>query len=77
MSVIQKTENTEELVQKASFLCQHHPSIKQIKGIMKSKNICSFSLQPVLIDKVKDIVKTRNNTKKAYPGGNLPVKLIK
>ena len=76
MSVIQKTGNIEDLVQKASFLCQHHPSIKYIKGIMKSKNICSFSFQPVSIDKVKDIIKTRT-TKKACPDGNLPVKLIK
>ena len=43
---------------------------------MKSKNICSFSFQPVSIDKVKDIIKTRT-TKKACPDGNLPVKLIK
>ena len=76
MSVIQKTENIEDLVQKASFLCQHHPSIKYINCIMKSKNICCFSFQPVSIDKVKDIIKTLN-TKKACPDGNLPVKLIK
>ena len=76
MSVIQKTEDMEDLVQKASFLCQHHPSVKYIKDIIKSKNICSFSFQPVSIDKVKDIIKTRT-TKKACPDSNLSVKLIK
>ena len=43
---------------------------------MKSKNIPSFSFQPVSIDKVKDIIKTLN-TKKACPDGDIPVKLIK
>ena len=43
---------------------------------MKSKNIYSFSFQPVSIDKVKDIIKTLN-TKKACPNGDIPVKLIK
>ena len=43
---------------------------------MKSKNISSVSFQPVSIEKVKDIIKTRN-TNKACPDGNLPVKLIK
>ena len=43
---------------------------------MKSKNISSFSFQPVSIDKVKDIIKTLN-TKKACPDGDIPVKLIK
>ena len=43
---------------------------------MKSKNISSFSFQPVSIDKVKDITKTLN-TKKACPNGDIPVKLIK
>ena len=43
---------------------------------MKSKNILSFSFQPVSIDKVKDIIKTLN-TKKACPDGDIPVKLIK
>ena len=46
------------------------------KDIMKSKNIPSFSFQPVSIDKVKDIIKTLN-TKKACPDGDIPVKLIK
>ena len=43
---------------------------------MKSKNISSFSFQPVSIDKVKDIIKTLN-TKKACPDRDIPVKLIK
>ena len=43
---------------------------------MRSKNISSFSFQPVLIDKVKDKIKTLN-TKKACPDGHIPVKLIK
>ena len=37
---------------------------------MKSKNISSFSFQPVSIDKVKDIIKT-------CPEGDIHVKLIK
>ena len=43
---------------------------------MKSKNIPSFSFQPVSVDKVKDIIKTLN-TKKACPDGDIPVKLTK
>ena len=43
---------------------------------MKSKNISSFSFQPVSIDKVKDIIKTLN-TKRACQDGAIPVKLIK
>ena len=43
---------------------------------MKSKNIFSFSFQPVSIDKVKNIIKTLN-IKKACPDGDLHVKLIK
>ena len=43
---------------------------------MKSKNIFSFSFQPVSIDKVKNIIKTLN-IKKACPDGDLLVKLIK
>ena len=61
---------------KASFKYQYHPSITYIKDIMKSKNISSFSFQPVSIDKVKDVIKTLN-TKKACPDGAIPVKLIK
>ena len=72
---IRKTENVEDLVKKASFQYRYNPSIVNIKDIMKSKNISSFSFQPVSIDKVKDI-KTLN-TKKACPDGGIPVKLIK
>ena len=72
---IRKTENVEDLVKKASFQYWYNPSIANIKDIMKSKNISSFSFQPVSIDKVKDI-KTLN-TKKACPDGGIPVKLIK
>ena len=43
---------------------------------MKSKNISSFSFQPVFIDKRKDIIRILN-TKKAYPDGDKPKKLIK
>ena len=43
---------------------------------MKSKNISSFSIQSVQLDKVKDIIKTFN-TKKACPDGDIPVKLVK
>ena len=43
---------------------------------MKSKNISSFSFQPVSIDKVKDVIKTLN-TKRACQNGAIPVKLIK
>ena len=45
-------------------------------NIIKSKNISSFSFQPVSIDKMKDIIKALN-TKKACPDGNIPVKLLK
>ena len=73
---LQKTRNIDDPAKKASFKYQYHPSITNIKHIMKSKNISSFSFQSVSIDKVKDIIKTRT-TKKACPDGNLPVKLIK
>ena len=43
---------------------------------MKSRNISSFSFQPVLIGKLKDIIKTLN-TKKACPDGDMHLKLIK
>ena len=46
------------------------------KDIMKSKNIPSFSFQPVSIEKVKDIIITLN-TKKARPDADIPVNLIK
>ena len=73
---ILKTGNIEDPVIKASFKHQYHPSITNIKDIMKSKNIFSFSFQPVSIDKVKNIIKTLN-IKKACPDGDLLVKLIK
>ena len=43
---------------------------------MKSKNIFSFSSQPVSINKVKDIIKTLN-TKKACLDSDIPVTFIK
>ena len=43
---------------------QYHPSIS------------SLSFQPVLMDKVKNTIKTLH-TKKAFPDGDIPVKLIK
>ena len=64
MSVIYEKQKHRGSSQKASFKYQYHPSIKNIKDIMKSKNISSFSFQPVSINKVKDILKTLN-TKKA------------
>ena len=73
---IRKTGNIKDPIKKASFKYQYHPSITNIKDIMKSRNIPSFSFQPVSIDKVKDIIKTLN-TKKACPNGDIPVKLIK
>ena len=72
---IRKTENIKDPAKKASFKYQYHPSIN-IKDIVKSKTICSFSLQPVSIDKVKDIIKSLN-TKKACPDSDIPVALIK
>ena len=57
---IRKTRNIEDLVKKASFKYQFHPSITNIKDIMKSKKISPFSLQPFLIDKMKDIIETLN-----------------
>ena len=44
---------------------QYHPSRTNIKDSTKSKNISSFSFQPVSIDKVKDIIK-KLNTKLKY-----------
>ena len=73
---IRKTGNIENPIKKASFKYRYHPSITNIKDIMKSKNIPSFSFQPVSINKVKDIIKTPN-TKKVSPDGDTPVKLIK
>ena len=43
---------------------------------MKLKYISSFSFQLVSMDKGTDIIKTLN-TKKACPGGDIPVKLVK
>ena len=43
---------------------------------MKTKNISSFSFQPVSIGKMKDLIKTCNS-KKACLDGIIPVKLIK
>ena len=40
---IRKTGNIEDPVKKASFKYQYHPSITNIKDIMKSKNISSVS----------------------------------
>ena len=40
---IRKTGNIEDPVKKAIFKYQYHLSITNIKGIMKSKNISSFS----------------------------------
>ena len=71
-----KTGNIEDPVKKASVKYQYHPSVTDIKDIMKSKNISSFSFQPALMDKVKDIIKTRNTTK-IYPDGDIPVKFTK
>ena len=61
-----KTGHVENLVKKALFKYQDHPSITNIKEIMKSKNLSSFSFQPVSIVNVKDIIKTLN-TKKTCP----------
>ena len=60
---------------KASFKYQNHPTITNIKGIIKSK-IFPLSFQAVSIDKVKDMIKTLN-TEKVSPDGDIPVKLIK
>ena len=73
---IRKTGKIEDAIKKASFKYRYHPSITNIKSIMKSKNIPSFSFQPISIDKVKDIIKTPN-TKKAFPDGDIPVNLGK
>ena len=71
-----KTGNIEDPVKKASVKYQYHPSVTDIKDIMKSKNISSFSFQPALMDKVKDIIKTSNTTK-ICPDGDIPVKFTK
>ena len=71
-----KTGNIEHPVQKGSFKYEYHPSITTVKEIIKLKDIYSFSFQPVLTDKLKDIIKTLN-TKKACLVGDIPVKLIK
>ena len=73
---IRKTGNIEDSVKQASFKYQYHLRITNIKDIMKSKNISSFSFQPVSIDKMKDIIKTLN-TEKACPDGDISVKIIK
>ena len=73
---IRKTRNIDDPVKKASFKYQYHPSITNIKDILKSKSISSFSFQPVSIGKVKDVIKILK-TKKASPEGDIPVKLIK
>ena len=45
---------------KALFKYQCNPSITNIKDIMKSKNISSFTFQLITIDNMKDIIKTLN-----------------
>ena len=59
-----------------SFKYQYQVSVTNIKDIMKLKNISSFSFQPVLIGKDKDLIKSYN-TKKICLDGDIPVKLIK
>ena len=44
---IRKTGNIEDPIKEASFKYRYHPNITNIKDIMKSKNIPSFSFQPV------------------------------
>ena len=57
---IRKAGNIQDPIKKASFKNRYHPSITNIKYIMKSKNIPSFSFQLVSRDKVKDIIKILN-----------------
>ena len=76
MSVIYQNRRIEYPVKKATFKYHYHSSITNIKDITKSKNISSFSFQPVSIDKVKDIIKTLN-PRKACLEGDIPVKHIK
>ena len=61
---IRKTGNIEDAVKK-HHCCKYlyHPSIANIKYIMKSKTISSFSFQPVSIEKVKDTIKILNTEK--------------
>ena len=47
---------------KRHHLYQDHPSMTNVKD-MKSKNISSFSFQPVSINKVEDKTKTVNTKK--------------
>ena len=68
---IQKTETIEDPVKKN----QNHPSKTNIKDIIKSK-IFPPSVSSLFIDKAKDIIETLN-TKKPFPGSDVPVKLIK
>ena len=73
MLYIGKIGNIKGPVKRASFKYQYHPSITNIKDVMKSKNSFSFGFfHPVLIYKVKAF-----NTNKACPDGDLPVKFIK
>ena len=67
---IRKTANIVDPVKKASLKYQYHSSMTNIKDTMKSKNIFSFSFQPDLIDKVKEIIKLLN-TKNACPDGDI------
>ena len=71
---IPKTGNIEYPIKRVSFKYKDHPSITNIRDIMKSKNISTFSFQPVSIDDVKDIIKTLN-AKKGLDGDKL-VKLV-
>ena len=73
---MRKTGNIEDPVKQASFKYQYHPSITNIKKIMKSINIPYFSFQPVSIGKTEDVTKTIN-TKKACLNGVITVKHIK
>ena len=73
---IRKTGNIQDPVKKASFKYQYPPSITNIKDIMKSRNISSFSFQPVSTDKGKDMIKTLY-TKNTCSNGNISVKLKK
>ena len=72
---IKKNTNDRGSSKKTLLKYQDYPSITNIKDIMKSENFSSFSFQPVVIDKVKDITETLN-TKKVCLDSDMLVKLI-
>ena len=50
-----------------------HPSIRNTKA--KYNSVCSFSFQPVFMDKIKTVIRDMKNNKSV--GGEIPIQVLK